>query len=320
MQLEKKHHISVNIFLVISLINVLILFLGIIDLSFTNLSINSRITNIYNPDFYFILIGFPHIFASFLTMFHRGYSQQYGKVLKYKVLPVFLVTLLLLIFSFGTYKLFFTILLSIHVAGQACGFAKFFNIKPSWTFKTWKYLNTILMFLGFLQMYSKDLLINFPFAFNWISNLSWVAAIVASAAAILLLVKPSSTKAKLFLVLIQIQFIGITFFSLLGNLFFWGIMLSLFHDFTAFSIYFNHEKNSHEKENYNFIKILKSPILNIFIISVLISCVLAKAFSWLAIPYAMFLFQNIHYMLEGDIWISGSIHRQNIFLTGNNEN
>ena len=318
MQIENKHsaNISTASFLAFALLNTLVVFLGIADYVFFDHQLSDIAARYINPDLYFVFIGFPHIIASFFTMFHQNYFTSYKTVFLKKIIPVLLVACTLIFINFNLYKLLFIFLLSIHVAGQATGISRYFGIENGKSFLIWKSINCTLLLFSFLIMYNKEFLLLLPISFSSLKLLIMFIFLMTNFAVIPVVMRTTTVKGKLYLLLIQFQLAGICYFSVVESLLYWGIMITFFHDVIAFIFYVNHERNAESAGNLNFLignKFLPIGIV-VILISIVVAAGLAHFLTLFSIPFVMFLFQIAHYLLEGDIWLSGSLHRKYITM------
>ena len=311
---SKTLSLSNSSFLYFALFNTFVFLLGLLDMLFLDQKTTSYVAAYINPSFYFVLIGFPHVFGSFLTMFHRNYKESYGRLFYYKIFPVLALALALLIFSFVLYKLLFVFLISFHISGQMVGLNRYFGLKNNTLFKTWKILNGLLFFMGFLMIYDKELLFAVPFLFKNLNLISSILYFLSSISLMFLIPWKANSKNKLYFFLTQVQIGGICYFGLAENLFFWGVLITLSHDLIAFLFYFTHEHNAAIDGNHN--HLLKNniiaPTLLFFLFSIISSFLVAKTLVFFSIPFVMFFFQIAHYVLEDGIWRSGSLHRNYI--------
>jgi hypothetical protein len=121
---------------------------------------------------------------------------------------------------------------------------------------------------------------------------------------------------KKYIWMMQFQVFGICYFSYIDNLLYWGLMITLIHDLIAFAFYFAHEENANALGHLNSILPHRwlSPSFFLYIFSIAASFSIAKTLTALSIPFIMYIFQMGHYLLEGEIWLRGSPHREHINL------
>lgn len=294
-----------------SLLTIVLMILGLSDLYFFSGSLNSFLGNYVNPNMYFIYIGFPHIFASFLTLFHKDYFFEYKNHFGKIVLPIFLISVIVFFINFSWYKILFCFLLSYHIGGQAVGVTKMFLSENKKHINLWKNINILLLFVGFVLMYAADTWIAAFFINIYLFKIVTFFSVAGSLVAGFIILNQKANKQRLLVLFLQIQFLGIAIFSTKDNFLFWGLMITLIHDSIAFLFYFNHEKNSSHSGNHNLLyPFWKKSLLPILLLSIVISYSLTSLLNFYSIPYLMFSFQIMHYLIESDIWKSGSPHRK----------
>lgn len=308
--------ISFNRLLTLSIFSILIMIIGLCDLFLLNGKTNLLLQNYVNPNMYFIFIGFPHVFASFLTFFHRNYFHEYKSYLSRTVFPLFILSIAVFFLNFSWYKILFCFLLSYHIGGQAIGVTKIFLNKRNRFIETWKHINIAILFVGFLLMYASDVWLTLhvikPNAVTIIFFLSLISLFFS----LFVLFEQKSKKQRVSIALLQAQFLGIAIFSYKDSFLFWGLMITLVHDAIAFIFYLNHEKNSNESEDINTLhSFTGKSILPILLLSILISFSITKVLNFYSIPYLMFSFQIMHYLIESDIWKTGRAHRSRINIS-----
>lgn len=279
--------------------------LGLIDIHFFQSQFSNLATLTQYPSLYVPLIAFPHILSSLIILFSNYKVKEVQSYINFKIVPVVILGIVLLTYDAVLFDVMFLVLITQHIAGQTIGLLKMANgasLKSNWLL-IWKWLNYPNLAVSFLMIYCNHLKIALIPYLDQIITLGWISALASLVWTLWMILKQRKDAAHIYMLLMfQMYFFGIFYFSLKMNLFYWGIVFILGHDVMAFLVYHNYFSN----------------ILNgkAFVISFLIPLILSVGLISLAVSYGfpqlVFLFQFAHYFSERYCWKQASPLRASI--------
>lgn len=292
---------------------IITLILTFLDQIFFNSSIKNYLPTM--PEdllIYALFMGYPHIFASFFSLFDKEYYKEYKNKLNYGIPLVLIFTISMMFLKYEYTMLILIIITSYHIVRQYIGINKIlFKTKIKYV-EFWTWLNIILVSIYYILSGYEA---NFKFSFN-LSTIGLFFVILFILFGIYYLIKIKNIKAKILFLLNIVALLVSVYFFYTGYIFFAILIPRFIHDVTAFIFYINHDSNRKKLSNSNILyKYVKNNIFYISFFLILISVILNYIFTFIEYVLIFLLFINyLHYYIESFIWKNNTIHRKTLEL------
>ncbi len=276
--------------------------------------------------FWTIVFGLPHIIASLITMADREYLAHYRRTLLWPLIifaaiasagylgPQPLSYQLLFIF-FAFYTIYHVLAQQLGLTLMMCG------MRPSPTFKLWKWLAIFSAFAIYINVYASQYL-QHPLVgdITWRQLFTWTAILLCAGVIALAwpLTRASKNPLGVWYLWGNVLLLGSALLiNEMGYTLFVILIPRLIHDLTAYIIYISHDSNRNRQQPVNYIYRATRfsrlpPILLLPLLSILLAWGLTSHQQYPLISIIILTVSFLHYYFEGFIWRGENPHRQQL--------
>jgi hypothetical protein len=252
---------------------------------------------------YGVLLGLPHILASFVSLRHQGYLAHYRRPLLTSVaLAVMALATMVSLLPFWLGMLVFLVLTARHTIGQQAGLSRPYLRVPTRWHVWWRWCVSVGVCILSVEMYFHG--ITEPPQVLTILHPAMVGLLLTSSvlAVRIALAQGKDWRGAILLMCTQVMAVSCAVFVSLGYPLLAYAVPQLVHDITAFTIYGAHERAS-GSDLWARIAWWALPVAAVLCAL----CLTVVQMGWLTLCLSL-----IHYFFEGVAWRGRSMHRQRV--------
>jgi len=311
--------VKLNTLLAVYIVVPLCLAVVVFDQLFLHGHIKSFLPQTPTALFLFVLFfATPHILASFFGFADKEYVVFYKKKLVYEVLPLMVLSIGILWYSYSLAFIVFIIYTEYHQIAQQIGMGRFYFKTKLPEYAWWRIVVVSIATIGYGFVYQGSL---FPEEFGKQVMLPLGALLFVPFCVLGLRMyrRLTTHEGKKYLAVLFGSYVGGILILFSGYPILAVFCTRLIHDVPAFLAYVMHDHNRHHSEGKNwFYAALSLTRLPIVVISPLLAIAVGLLVYYTPLFFTGigFLLGMLHYFIEGFIWKSGSIHRRYLHFVG----